>query len=72
MDNSFDTRKAQELREDIAQVIRDLEDMAQSRPAHGQHLTIAANQIRAGFMEIGYAMALTKGFDPLANKIEKK
>lgn len=69
---NFDTRQVQEMREKVAEVIRELDEMAASQPQHGQHLTFAKNHFRLGFMELGYGMALTKGFDPLANKIEKK
>jgi hypothetical protein len=41
-------------------------------PLHGQYLTFAKNHFIEGFMNLGYGMALTKGLDPLANKIEKK
>lgn len=73
MSNDFDTEEVQRIREElIAPAIKRLEEMAASQPANGQYLTFAKNHLRLGFMELGYGSALTKGFDPLANKVEKK
>lgn len=68
----FDVEKAQAAREDIAGVIRDLDVMIEEFPEHGQYLTFARNHLKEAFMNLGYGIALTKGLDPLANKVEKK
>jgi len=68
----FNTEKVQEIREVIGAQIKKLDEMASSQPEHGQYLTFAKNHFRLGFMELGYGSALTKGLDPLANKVEKK
>lgn len=68
----FNTETAQQAREDIAGVIRNLDTMIEEFPEHGQYLTFARNHLKDAFMNLGYGIALTKGLDPLANKVEKK
>lgn len=69
----FDTDEAQRIRDEyLAPAIKALEKLAENQPDNGQYLTFSKNNTRMAFMELGYGMALTKGFDPLANKVEKK
>lgn len=69
----FDTNEAQRIREKLlAPAHKALEALAENQPEHGQYITFAKNHIRAAFMELGFGMALTKGLDPLANKVEVK
>lgn len=68
----FDTDRVQAIRDRIATDIKELEELSASQPEYGQYLTFAKNHLRLGFMELGYGSALTKGYDPLANKIEEK
>lgn len=68
----FDTVKAQEAREEIADVIRNLDVMIEEFPKHGQYLTFARNHLKDAFMNLGYGIVLTKGFDSLANKVGDK
>ena len=74
MDNrpTFDTDEAQSIREDLAKVHARLEKLAENQPEHGQYITFSKNHVRMAFMELGFGSALTKGLDPLANKVEKK
>lgn len=74
MDNrpKFDTDEAQSIREDLAKVHARLEKLAENQPEHGQYVTFAKNHVRGAFMELGFGTALTKDFDPFANKVEKK
>lgn len=69
---NFDTEEAQSIREDLAKVHARLEKLAENQPEHGQYVTFAKNHVRNAFMELGFGTALTKGFDPFANKVEKK
>lgn len=71
MSNDFDTEEVQIIREElIAPAIKKLEALASLQPANGQYLTFAKNYMRLAFMELGYGTALTKGLDPLANKVK--
>lgn len=68
----FDTEHVQAIRESIANSIKELEEIAKVQPEHGQYITFAKNHLRLGFMELGFGSALTKGLDPLANKVGSK
>lgn len=69
---TFDTDEAQSIREDLAKVHARIEKLAENQPEHGQHITFAKNNVRSAFMELGFGIAMTKGFDPFANKVEQK
>lgn len=69
----IDTDEAQRIRDEyLAPAYKALEALGAGMPEHGQQVTFAKNHVRLAFMELGFGMALTKGLDPLANKVEKK
>lgn len=69
----FDTEEAQRIRDEyLAPAYRALEALGADMPQHGQQVTFAKNHVRMAFMELGFGMALTKGLDPLANKVQEK
>lgn len=67
----FDLDEAQRIREEyLAPAVKALEAMAEEYPSYGQYLAFAKNHAVDAFMNIGFGMALTKGLDPLANKVK--
>lgn len=65
----FNIESAQKAREEIVQVIRNLDAMIEDFPEHGQYLTFSRNHLKDAFMNLGYGIALTKGYNPLENKV---
>jgi hypothetical protein len=69
----FDVDEAQRIRDEyLAPAHAALEKLAENQPDNGQYLTFSKNHVRQAFTELGFGMALTKGLDPLANKVGEK
>jgi hypothetical protein len=61
------------LREEItSQLTRLKEDIKNSKPPEVQELVLAQRHLEDARMRLGVAEAYHKGFDPWANKVEKK
>lgn len=69
---TFNTDEVQEIREAVAAQIKRLKAISDTRPEHGEFIKQAENHLRYAFMDLGYGSALTKGLDPLANRVEQK
>lgn len=71
--SNLDTDKLQEIREKyLAPAFRELEAIAATRPKNGELVTMSKNNVRYAFNDLGHAIAVTKGLDPMANRVERK